>query len=47
MRVTGPAALHQAVLKQCAALAGDGSSPAGRKAYRTYADRIATVTRKE
>ncbi|MGW0367302.1 hypothetical protein [Streptomyces sp. NPDC002990] len=45
--VTAPSALHQAVLKQCAALVGDGSAPAGRKAYRTYADRIATATRKE
>jgi putative DNA-invertase from lambdoid prophage Rac len=47
VRVTAPSALHQAALKQCAALAGDGSAPAGRKAYRTYADRIATATRKE
>ncbi|MEU9800811.1 recombinase family protein [Streptomyces sp. NPDC051000] len=47
VRVTAPHAFHQAVLEQCAALADDGSAPAGRKAYRTYADRIATVTRKE
>lgn len=47
VRVTAPLALHRATLKQCAALAGDGSAPAWRKAYRTYADRIATATRKE
>ncbi|MGW0884704.1 helix-turn-helix domain-containing protein [Streptomyces sp. NPDC002671] len=40
VRVTASLALHPAALKQCAALAGDGSTPAGRKAYRTYADRI-------
>ncbi|MEU5647524.1 hypothetical protein [Streptomyces milbemycinicus] len=32
VRVTAPLALHQATLKECAALAGDGSAPAGRKA---------------
>ncbi|GAB3164148.1 hypothetical protein GCM10027059_19720 [Myceligenerans halotolerans] len=31
-------------LKQCAAPADGGSTPAGRKAYRTYADRIAAVS---
>ncbi|MFJ2202814.1 recombinase family protein [Streptomyces violaceusniger] len=45
VRVTAPLALHQATLQQCAALAGDGSTSAGRKAYRTYADRITSVTR--
>ncbi|MGW1616333.1 hypothetical protein ACWCQZ_44190 [Streptomyces sp. NPDC002285] len=45
VRVAAPLALHQATLRQCAALAGDGSAPAGRKAYRTYADRIAAATR--
>jgi DNA invertase Pin-like site-specific DNA recombinase len=45
VRVTAPLALHQGTLKECAALAGDGSAPAGRKAYRTYADRIAAATR--
>lgn len=45
VRVTAPLALHQATLKQCAALAGDDSTSVGRKAYRTYADRIATLTR--
>ncbi len=47
VRVTAPLALHQATLGQCAALAGDGSTPAGRKAYRTYADRIAAATGKK
>lgn len=41
VRVTAALTLHQAALKQCAALAGDGSTPARRKAYRAYADRIA------
>ncbi len=45
VRVTAPLALHQATLGQCAALAGDGSTPAGRKAYRTYADRIVAAAR--
>ncbi|WP_331769611.1 hypothetical protein OG948_38355 (plasmid) [Embleya sp. NBC_00888] len=45
VRVTAPLPLHQAVLKQCAPLAGNGSTPAGRKAYRTYADRVAAVAR--
>lgn len=40
VRITAPLALHQAVLDQCAALTGSGAVPAGRKAYRTYADRI-------
>ncbi|QCX82379.1 Putative DNA-invertase (plasmid) [Streptomyces sp. YIM 121038] len=43
VRVTAPLALHQAVLEQCAALAGGGAVPAGRKAYRAYADRITAV----
>lgn len=47
VRVTAPLALHQAALQQCAALAlaGDGATPAGRKAYRTYADRIAAAAK--
>lgn len=45
VRVTAPLTLHQATLGQCAALAGDGCAPAGRKAYRTYADRIAAAAR--
>jgi putative DNA-invertase from lambdoid prophage Rac len=44
VRITAPLALHQAALKQCADLAGDGSAPAGRKAYRAYSDRIAAAT---
>ncbi|MFH8471574.1 recombinase family protein [Streptomyces sp. NPDC018000] len=47
VRVTAPLALHQATLKQCAALAGGGGAPAVRKAYRTYADRIAAARRKK
>ncbi|EDX20932.1 MULTISPECIES: hypothetical protein [Streptomyces] len=43
VRVTAPLTLHRTMLKHCAALAGEGSAPAGRKAYRTYADRIAAV----
>ncbi|WP_171052977.1 recombinase family protein [Streptomyces marianii] len=45
VRVTAPLALHEATLGQCAALAGEGSTPAGRKAYRAYADRIAAAMR--
>ncbi|MFF5808884.1 hypothetical protein [Streptomyces sp. NPDC012746] len=45
MRVTAPLAFRQTVLNLCAALASDGSALAGRKAYGTYADRIAAVTR--
>ncbi|WP_326693404.1 MULTISPECIES: hypothetical protein [unclassified Streptomyces] len=41
VRVTAPLVLHQAALKQCVALAADGGTRAGRKAYRTYAGRIA------
>ncbi|MGW1075927.1 hypothetical protein [Streptomyces sp. NPDC002537] len=44
VRVAASLALHQVALKQCAALADDGSTPAGRKAYRAYADRIAAAT---
>ncbi|MGW3150943.1 hypothetical protein ACWDG1_41180 [Streptomyces sp. NPDC001177] len=44
MRVTAPLALHEAALKQRAALVGDDLTPAGRKASRTYADRIPTVS---
>lgn len=47
VRVTAPLARHQATLQQCLALASDGSTPAGRKAYRTYADRIAAATGKK
>ncbi|WP_322779455.1 recombinase family protein [Frankia sp. Cas4] len=44
VRVTAALTLHRAALAQCAALAGDGASPAGRKAYRAYADRITTAS---
>jgi putative DNA-invertase from lambdoid prophage Rac len=46
VRVTAPLALHQSVLQQCAVVASDGSTSAGRKAYRVYADRIAAAARK-
>ncbi|MEZ0095946.1 hypothetical protein [Streptacidiphilus sp. EB129] len=45
VRVAAPLALHQVVLAQCAALAGEGGTPAGRKACRAYADRIAGAVR--
>jgi DNA invertase Pin-like site-specific DNA recombinase len=47
VRVTAPLTLHRAALQQCAALADDGSAPAGRKAYRTYAGRIAAVAARD
>ena len=40
VRVTAPLTVHRAMLAQCADLTGDGASPAGRKAYRVYADRV-------
>lgn len=43
LRVTAPLTLHQAVLEQCAALVGDVSTPAGGKAHRAYAERIAAA----
>ncbi|WP_413102542.1 recombinase family protein [Streptomyces sp. Inha503] len=39
VRVTAQLAVHQAALQQCASLA-NGATPAGRKAYRAYADRV-------
>lgn len=42
MRVTAPLTLRHAVLKLCAALAGEGGTPAGCKAYCT---RISPVSR--
>lgn len=39
-----PLALHHAALKQCTVLADGGFTPAGRKAFRTYADRIASAS---
>ncbi|MFE3187287.1 hypothetical protein ACFXKR_41665 [Streptomyces violascens] len=41
--VTAPLALHRAALRQCTAFARDGDAPAGRNAFRVYADRIAAV----
>ncbi|CAL9677774.1 hypothetical protein SUDANB105_08085 (plasmid) [Streptomyces sp. enrichment culture] len=40
LRMAAPLSVHQAALEACAALAVDGASPAGRKAYRVYADRV-------
>jgi hypothetical protein len=44
VRVSAPLVLHQAALKQCTVLADGGFTPTGRKAFRTYADRIAAVS---
>ncbi|MFF9819798.1 recombinase family protein [Streptomyces sp. NPDC014006] len=40
LRVAAPLSVHRAALEACAALAADGAAPAGRKAYRVYADRV-------
>lgn len=40
LRVAAPLSVHQAALEACATLAADGAAPAGRKAYRVYADRV-------
>ncbi|MDI3101847.1 hypothetical protein QJ054_32915 [Streptomyces sp. AN-3] len=40
LRVAAPLSSHRAALEACAALAADGAAPAGRKAYRIYADRV-------
>ncbi|MGW0188199.1 recombinase family protein [Streptomyces sp. NPDC003362] len=40
LRVAAPLSVHQAALEACAVLAAGGASPAGRKAYRVYADRV-------
>lgn len=40
LRVAAPLGVHRAALEACAALATDGASPAGRKAYRVYAERV-------
>ncbi|MFI1568768.1 recombinase family protein [Streptomyces sp. NPDC020490] len=40
LRVIAPLSVHQAALEACAVLAADGAAPAGRKAYRVYADRV-------
>lgn len=40
LRVAARLGVHRAALEACAALAADGASPAGRKAYRVYAERV-------
>ncbi|MFE9437038.1 recombinase family protein [Streptomyces sp. NPDC006640] len=40
LRVAAPLGVHQAALAACAVLAADGASPAGRKAYRVYTQRV-------
>lgn len=40
LHVTAPPDVHRALLAAAATLAADGASPAGRKAYRIYADRL-------
>ncbi|MFE4539677.1 recombinase family protein [Streptomyces scopuliridis] len=40
LRVAAPLGVHRAALEACAVLAADGASPAGRKAYRVYAERV-------
>ncbi|MEV5774223.1 recombinase family protein [Streptomyces antimycoticus] len=40
LRVAAPLSVHRAALAACAALTADGAAPAGRKAYRVYADRV-------
>ncbi|MFI7705568.1 hypothetical protein [Nonomuraea sp. NPDC049480] len=45
LRVTALLTLHHTMLEQCAALTGDGSTSAGRKAYRVYEHRIAKAMR--
>ncbi|WP_030221598.1 hypothetical protein [Streptomyces bikiniensis] len=44
VRVMAPLSVHQAALDLCAGLAAEGAAPAGRKAYRVYADRITTAS---
>jgi DNA invertase Pin-like site-specific DNA recombinase len=44
VRVTAPLALHRAALRQCTTFARDGGTPAGRTAFRAYADQIAAVS---
>ncbi|MEU0287459.1 recombinase family protein [Streptomyces sp. NPDC006147] len=43
LRVAAPLNVHRAVLEACSALAADGAAPAGRKAYRVYADRVTSA----
>lgn len=44
VRVMAPLSVHQAALDLCAGLAAEGAAPAGRKAYRVYADRTTTAS---
>ncbi|MFJ4343248.1 recombinase family protein [Streptomyces sp. NPDC088915] len=44
VRVTAALSVHQAALDLCRELGAEGASPAGRKAYRVYADRLATTS---
>jgi putative DNA-invertase from lambdoid prophage Rac len=43
LRVAAPLSVHQAVLEACTVLAAEGAAPAGRKAYRVYAERVEAV----
>lgn len=40
LRVAAPLSVHRAALEASATLGGEGATPAGRKAYRVYADRV-------
>ncbi|MGW3100002.1 hypothetical protein ACWDCC_41930 [Streptomyces sp. NPDC001102] len=41
LRVAAPLGVHRAaIVEACAVLAADGASPAGRKTYRVYAERV-------
>lgn len=44
LRVAAPLSVHRAALEACVTLAADGAAPAGRKAYRVYADRVRAVS---
>ncbi|MFE0779077.1 resolvase [Streptomyces sp. NPDC058861] len=44
VRVTAALSVHRAALDLCRELGAEGASPAGRKAYRVYADRLATTS---
>ncbi|MGW3100006.1 recombinase family protein [Streptomyces sp. NPDC001102] len=45
LRVAAPLSVHRAALQACAAHGVEGAAPAGRKAYRVYADRIENTCR--
>ncbi|MER8012187.1 hypothetical protein [Streptomyces sp. NPDC094149] len=38
--MAAPLGVHRAALHACAVLGAEGAAPAGRKAYRVYADCI-------